>query len=90
MQAIFRALLPVRHPLIAFLGNHYDVMRAYDPGWAHYVTHFPDLQALKGVFHLQWLSLKLMKYFIQHNRLMAFVPSPDPNKIMEFIQKQRQ
>ncbi len=33
MQAVFRALLPVGHPISAFLGNHYDVMKAYDPGW---------------------------------------------------------
>ncbi len=63
MQAVYRAVLPTGHPLTNFLGHHYDIMRAFDPDWQNYSTHVPELHSLKGVYHLQWLSLKLSKYF---------------------------
>ena len=42
------------------------------------------------MFHLQWVSLKLTKFFTQHNRHVPLVPAPDPNEIVECIQEQRQ
>ncbi len=32
---------------------------AFDPGWAHHMTFTPLLSSLKGIYHLQWLSLCL-------------------------------
>lgn len=78
MQAVYRAVLPVGHPLTNFLGQHHDVMRNFDPDWQHYNTHCPELRGLKGVYHLQWLSLKLNKYFTQHDHNYAVVTCPDP------------
>ena len=90
MHAVYRAVLPVGHPLTAFIGNHYDIMKAFDPGWTHYATHIPALRALKGVFHLQWLSLRLTKYFTQHDRGLPTVTLPDPNELVDCIQSQTQ
>lgn len=90
MQAVYRAVLPVGHPLTNFLGQHYDVMRAFDPNWQNYATHVPELRSLKGVFHLQWLSLKLTKYFTQHDHNFVVVTCPDPTAIVDSIQEQRQ
>jgi hypothetical protein len=90
MQAVYRAVLPVGHPLTNFLGQHYDVMRAFDPSWHNYATHVPELRGLKGVFHLQWLSLKLTKYFTQHDHNFNVITCPDPTAIVDSIQEQRQ
>ncbi len=38
-------------------------MKAFDLGWAHHETSNPLLNPLKGVLHLQWLSLCLTQYF---------------------------
>ncbi len=63
MQAFFRAVLPIGHAITSFLAEHYQVMKAFDPGWAHHETSNPLLSPLKGVYHLQWLSLHLTQYF---------------------------
>ncbi len=63
MQAFFLAVLPIGHPITSFLVEHYQVMKAFDPGWAHHKTSNPLLGPLKGVYHLQWLSLHLTQYF---------------------------
>jgi hypothetical protein len=59
MQAIFPAVLPIGHPITSFFSEYYRVMKAFDPGWAHHKTSNPLLSPLKGVYHLQWLSLCL-------------------------------
>ncbi len=63
MQAFFCTVLPIGHPITSFLAEHYQVMKAFDPGWAHHETSNPLLSPLKGVYHLQWLSLCLTQYF---------------------------
>ena len=90
MQAVCRAVLPVAHPVTQFLGQHYNVMRAFDPGWQTYATPLPEFRALKGVFHLQWLSLRLTKYFLQHDQNLPLVFAPDPNAIIDSILEQKQ
>ena len=56
-------------------------MNAYNPGWATYSTYVPQFRGLKGVYHLQWLSLKLTKYFSQIDRNLGDVRPPDPHKM---------
>lgn len=90
MEAVYRALLPVGHPIAVFLQQHYAVMQAFDPGWHNYTTPFLELRALKGVFHLQWLSLRLTRYFAQHNQNLLAIFPPDPNKVVDCILKQTQ
>ena len=90
MQAVYQAILPVGHPLITFLGNHHDIMRAFDPNWQNYSTYVPGLRALKGVFHLQWLSLKLTRHFTQLDHNYPIVTFPDPADIVHYIQEQKQ
>jgi hypothetical protein len=90
MQAVYWAVLPIGHPLTNFLGQHYNLMRAFDPDWQNHATHFPELCSLKGVFHLQWISLKLTKYFSQHDHNFAVVTCLDPTAIMDPIQEQSQ
>jgi hypothetical protein len=48
------------------------------------------LWGLKGVYHLQWFSLKLTRYFGQIDRNLADVRAPDPHEIIDHIQEQRQ
>ena len=90
MLAVSRAILPKGHQLVSFLQQHHSLMNAYDPGWATYPTHSPQLRGLKGVYHLQWLSLKLTRYFGQLDCNIAEVQVPDPHKIIDHIQEQRQ
>jgi hypothetical protein len=90
MLAVFCAVLPHGHPLISFLHEDYGFMKAYDPGWATYSTHVPSLHGLKGVYHLQWLLLKIMKYFLQLDRNIGDARCLDPHKIIDLIQEQRQ
>ncbi len=88
--AVFRAVLPHGHPLVSFLRKHYSFMKAYDPGWAMYLTHVHALCGLKGIYHLQWLSLKIMKYFLQLDQNIGDTRCPDPHEIIDLIQEQRQ
>ncbi len=90
MLVVFCAVLPHEHPLVSFLKEHYGYMKAYDPGWTTYPTHVAALRGLKGVYHLQWLSLEITKYFTQVDRNVGEVRCPDPHKIINFIQEQRQ
>jgi hypothetical protein len=90
MLGVFRAVLPHKHPLVSFLKEHYGYMKAYDPGWTTYPTHVAALRGLKGVYHLQWLSLKITKYFTQVDRNVGDLRCPDPHKIINFIQEQWQ
>ncbi len=90
MLAVYCLILPGGHPLVSFLQRHYGFMKAYDPGWATYPTYVPQFHGLKGVYHLQWLSLKLTHYFGQLNCNMADVQAPDPYEIIDYIQEQRQ
>ncbi len=68
LQAVCRAVLPIAHPLTQFLGQHYNAMHSFDPRWQTYATPAPEYRSLKVVFHLQWLSLRLTKYFVQHDQ----------------------
>ena len=88
MQAFFHAVLPVGHPITSFLAKHYRVMKAFDPGWAHHETSNPLLRPLKGVLHLQWLSLRLTQYFKSLDRTVGPVPCPDPLDIVNKVQIQ--
>ena len=90
LQAVCRAVLPVAHPITQFLGQHYNAMRAFDPGWQTYSTPLPEFRVLKGVFHLQWLSLRLSKYFMQHDQNLPVVFAPDPSAIIDSILEQKQ
>ena len=90
MQAVYRAILPVGHQLTTFLANHHDIMKAFDPNWQNYATYVPRLRSLKGVFHLQWLSLKLSRYFTQLDHNYPIITFPDPADIVNCIQEQRQ
>ncbi len=90
LQAVCRAVLPIGHPITHFLNQHYNVMRAFDPGWQTYSTPLFETRALKGVFHLQWLSLRLTKYFMQHDQNMTAVFPPNPNEIIDNIMEQKQ
>lgn len=90
MHAVFRALLPPDHPLLSFMAAHHAAMKAYDPGWTTYATYVPALRGLKGVYHLQWLSLRLTNYFRMLDRNVPNVACPDPHEIIDRIQEQRQ
>jgi hypothetical protein len=90
MLAVCRAVLPPAHLLVAFLHNHYAFMKASNPGWVTYSTHVPALRGLKGVYHLQWLSLKIMKFLSQIDHNLGKACCPDPHKIINLIQEQRQ
>lgn len=90
MLAIYRTFLPGEHPLVTFLQQHYGFMKAYDPGWSTYCTYVPQFRGLKGVYHLQWLSLKLTRYFGQLDCNVGDARLPDPHEIIDCIQEQRQ
>jgi hypothetical protein len=90
MLAVYQAFLPAGHPLVTFLQQHYGFMNAYDPGWATYLTYVPQFCGLKEVYHLQWLSLKLTKYFSQIDRNLGDVRPPDSHEIINFFQEQQQ
>ncbi|KAL3815966.1 hypothetical protein ACHAXA_008925 [Cyclostephanos tholiformis] len=89
LHAVCHAVLPVAHPLTSFLGQHYAAMRSFDPGWQTYATPVAEYRSLKGVFHLQWLSLRLTKYFAQHDQNLPVVFAPDPNAIIDSILEQK-
>jgi hypothetical protein len=88
MQAFFCAILPIGHPITSFLAEHYQVMKAFDPGWAHHETSNPLLSPLRGVYHLQWLSLHLTQNFKSLNCMEGPVPCPDPLDIVNKVQIQ--
>jgi hypothetical protein len=90
MLAVFCVVLPHRHPLVSFLCKHYSFMKAFNPGWVMYSTHVPALCGLKGVYHLQQLSIKITKYFLQLDRNIGNPRCPDPHEIIDLIQEQRQ
>jgi hypothetical protein len=88
MQVFFCAILPIDHPITSFLAEHYQVMKAFNPGWAHHETSNPLLSPLKGVYHLQWLSLCLTQYFKSLDCMEGPVPCPDPLDIVNKVQIQ--
>jgi hypothetical protein len=65
-------------------------MKAYNPGWVTYSMHVSALHGLKGVHHLQWLSLKITKFFSQVDRNLGKACCPDPHEIIDLIQEQCQ
>ncbi len=90
MLDVFCAILPLKHPLLLFLKEHYGYMKAFDLGWTTYSTHVPALRGLKGVYHVQWLSLNITKYFSQVDSNVGKACCPDPHKIINYIQEQCQ
>ncbi len=88
IQAFFFAVLPIGHPITSFLAEHYRVMKAFDPGWAHHETSNPLLSPLKGVYHLQWLSLHLTQYFKSLDCTEGHILCPNPLDIVNKIQIQ--
>jgi hypothetical protein len=88
MQAFFCTVLPIGHPITSFLVEHYQVIKAFDPGWAHHETSNPLLSPLIGVYHLQWLSLCLTQYFKSLDRTEGPIPCPNPLDIVNKIQIQ--
>ncbi len=88
MQSFFCTILLICHPITSFLAEHYQVMKAFYPGWAYHKTSNPLLSPLKGVYHLQWLSLRLMQNFKSLDRTEGPVPCPDPLDIVNKVQVQ--
>jgi hypothetical protein len=64
-------------------------MKAFNPGWAHHETSNPLLSPLKGVYHLQWLSLRLTQNFKSLDRTEGPVPCPDSLDIVNKVQIQK-
>jgi hypothetical protein len=63
-------------------------MKAFDPGWAHHETSNPLLSLLKGVYHLQWISLHLIQYFKSLDCVEDPIPCPNSLDIVNKIQIQ--
>ncbi len=87
--------MPHKYPLAlhflcitSFLVEHYQVMKAFNPGWAHHETSNHLLSPLKSVYHLQWLSLHLMQNFKSLDRTEGPIPCPNPLDIVNKIQIQ--
>ncbi len=88
MQAFFCAVLTIGHPITSFLAEHFQVTKAFNPVWAHQETSNPLLSPLKGVYHLQWLSLCLTQYFKSLDHTEGPIPCPNPLDIFNKIQIQ--
>ena len=86
--AVYRAVLPLGHPVTAALWRHYTTLRSFDPGWSLHATSIPSQRALKGVYHLQWLSVRLSNYFRDHDRQNDAVPCPNLLGLIDKIQLQ--
>ena len=85
-ETVFRAVLRIGHPTTSFISQHYRAMEAYDPGWCSHIILNPLTRLLKGIFHLQWLSLRLTQYFQKQGHSAAPVDYLDPLEILEKLQ----
>jgi hypothetical protein len=88
MQAFFCVVLPIGHTITSFLAEHYGVMKAFNPDWAHHETSNPLLSPLKRVYHFQWLSLRLMQYFKSLDCTEGLIHCPNPLDIVNKIRIQ--
>ena len=87
-EASFCTVLPIRYPATSFISQYYRTMKAYNHGWCNHVTSNPLTQPLKGIPHLQWLSLRLTQYFRKQGRSATTVDFPNPMEILDKLQMQ--
>ena len=84
MLALYSVVLPLGHPLTAFMSTHYFAMKNFDPDWANYHTSNPGMASLKGVYHSAWLMDRLTIYFRDAQR-GVHARCPDPMEIIDYI-----
>ncbi len=63
-------------------------MKAFNQSWAHHKTSNPLLSPLKGVHHLQWLSIRLTQYFKSLDCTEGLIPCLNQLDIVNKIQIQ--
>lgn len=85
MEALFRAVLPVGHPALAFVSAHYKSMKGAEHMWQSHVPSNPMTKPAKGALHLLWLSTRLTKYFRKQATTDDQVALEDPEGIMDKI-----
>jgi uncharacterized membrane protein YgcG len=85
MEGFYRAVLPVGHPAMTFLSNHFKSMKGAEFKWQCHIPSNPLMRPAKGVLHLQGLSARLTSYFRRQAISDTTVACSDPEWIMDKI-----
>ena len=78
-ELLYAVLLPANHPALTFLQAHIAAMDDYSDKWEVVETDDPKRQAAKAIYHLQYLSLHLSRFWKKQamtNTPVGTLPSP--------------
>ena len=79
-------LLPDSHPFLKYLRGHIKAFEDFLPVWETVKTSNPRLQNAKGVLHLQYLSLRLSKYWRAQIMTRLPVALDSPSAMFDLIE----
>ena len=89
MDALCAILLPAAHPFRTYVAQHTSALVSYRPKWEKVEMSSPLLQRAKGIFHLQYLALRVSRYWKEQSVSLAPVTLPDPEELFRDLDYKR-
>lgn len=89
MDVLCQVLLPAAHPFRIYVRKHLDELVSYMPKWEQMEMSHPALQPAKGVMHLQYLALRVSRYWKEQSVSLLPVTLPDPKELFTDISYSR-
>ena len=89
MDALCSILLPAAHPFRTFIENHATPFESYMPRWKRLEMSHPLFQPAKGVFHLQYLALRVSRYWQEQSTTVTAVALPPHDELFREVDYKR-
>lgn len=78
MDALCAILLPALHHFRTYIKKHTKALDSYMPKWGRMEMSHPTLQLAKGKYHLEYLALRVSRYWEDQSLILTPVSLPDP------------
>ena len=85
-KIVYSVLLSMGHIALTYLNAHIKSINYFCSQWGTVETMYPANQPTKGVYHLQYLSLRLTKYWRDQSMSDLNKKLPMANALMEKIE----
>ena len=89
MDALCSILLPNNHPFRTYIAKHLSALESYMPKWERMEMSSPLLQPAKGAFHLQYLALRVSRYWQDQSVSVTPITLPDPEELFRELDYRR-
>ena len=88
MEIVASVLLPPSHPFLDWLRAHIEKFDNFSYAWGSLVMTDPTVQHAKGIVHLQYVKIRLSRYWRTQQKSLTRAALERPEKMMDRIRDQ--